>query len=122
MIDRQALRALDADVADAPIEAMLAVFVKEARDRRKILCEAIDDCDVRVLGYESHALKSSAKTFGLPAVASLAGSLNDQCKSGQLAEALKSAQSLIDCIDVSLSIILDEFNLDKHLATAASVA
>ncbi len=92
----EVLRTLARDTEGVPLQQMIDVFITELRDRTRRLIEAATTMDVETICRESHALQSSAATFGAIRAAKIArmlnqaGRQNEQCLLPALVEELRS--------------------------------
>ncbi len=92
----EVLRTLARDTQGVPLQQMIGVFIAELRDRTRRLIEAATTMDVETICRESHALQSSAATFGAIRAAQIArmlnqaGRQNQQCLLPALVEELRS--------------------------------
>jgi len=111
-LDRDALTRLAKDTAGVPMENMLQVFIGELRERVQVLTQAAGAMDIAAMGRESHALKSSAATFGVRLVASIAAELNRACRMKAPVRAMELLDSLTAETEPAIAALVAEFDLE----------
>lgn len=82
MIDRTILEALEADTGRDLLPELIDTFVVHAEERVARVTRALPDGRIDDIAAESHALRSSAATFGAEEVRRLSADIEDHCKQG----------------------------------------
>ena len=99
---------------------MLRVFIDELRERVQALINAAGAMDITTMGRESHALKSSAATFGVRLVASIATELNWACKVKSRVRAMELLDTLTAETEPAIAALVSEFDLETGPSEQAS--
>lgn len=105
MADRQsesaasaiALDVLEELARDAGAEAMpalIASFVRDCMQREAEIAAAVESKDLALLEAQSHALTSSARTFGALVLADVTSAIEDACRKGWADDAFSRAAIL----------------------------
>jgi len=119
-LDRDALARLARDTAGVPMANMLRVFIDELRERVQELTQAAGAMDLATMERESHSLKSSAATFGVRLVASIATELNRACKVKSQARAMELLDTLTAETEPAIAALVSEFDLEIRPSEQAS--
>lgn len=112
-LDTAALARLADDTAADLVPGMIDIFVDELRDQATAIRAASNSSDLPSLARESHVIKSSAATFGLPRVAHSAHRLNTACTAKNRDAALMLAEDLLANIDPSIRALAKTYNLGR---------
>ncbi len=113
-LDRDALARLAKDTAGVPMRNMLEIFIEELRERSRALTQAAENMDMSRLASESHALKSSAATFGVRRVAELATELNLACKSNSQIRALELVELLTAETEPAIAALASAYGFEAE--------
>ena len=105
LLDDAVLRTLAEDAGMSDVSPLLRIFITELETRHTAIIQAIENQDLNALGHESHALKSSAATFGATSLHALAVEIDGCCKKGNLSDALRQAKILIPCAEATLAAL-----------------
>lgn len=62
------------------VASLVEGFLDEARDRVKAIGEALDNRDAKAIGFQAHALKSTARTYGAARLGTVASDLEEAAK------------------------------------------
>lgn len=62
------------------VATLVEGFLEEARDRVRAIDEAVARQDVEAVGFQAHALKSTARTYGATRLGSVASVLEEAAK------------------------------------------
>ncbi|HEY5667418.1 MAG TPA: Hpt domain-containing protein [Gammaproteobacteria bacterium] len=117
VLDRVALSTLARDVAGVSLQELIAAFVTELRDRAVRVENGAATGDFGTIGHESHALKSSAATFGAVRVASIAAALDAACKADRTEPVPVLVRALKTCIEPTVSALLITGDSGKRRGT-----
>ena len=90
-----ALEQLARDTDPEIVPELIAVFLDDARQRISRISDAIESADYQVMAAEAHALGSSAATFGLPGIHTIARRCEHSLREGHPSEGAKCAGELI---------------------------
>jgi CheY-like chemotaxis protein len=94
LVDRRALTRLEQDTSPDALPAMLEIFLKETRQRLDVVTEMLADGDLKGIGEQAHAMKSSAGTFGAHRLHLLAEAVESACRENERGRALALARKL----------------------------
>jgi len=109
LLDRTAIDQLARDAGSEALPSMFRTFIDEMTERVKKMSAALEGRDFELLGSQSHALKSSAATFGFPQVATLATLINDANHDGKLATVIDAFQTLEVTVESSIKDFRNEW-------------
>jgi len=104
-IDLDAVCRLVDKTTEHLLPEMLSVFSDELQQRSRRIKYAQESENFEILEYESHALKSSAFTFGAERVRLLSHQLNDACKASDTKTATDVAGQLLAEIPVPVAML-----------------
>ena len=93
-IDPNIIEALARDAGVDAMPALIASFVRDCAQREAKISAAVELEDMAILELESHALSSSAQTFGAVSLAEIARAIEQDCRNGWLDDALSRAAAL----------------------------
>ncbi len=96
VLDVEALRQLGEDAGWEAMPDLISSFLANSSTRVREVAEAVKSCDIDKIEHESHALRSSAATFGAMALHSLSGRIEDACRNGETSQALGFCRELDD--------------------------
>jgi PAS domain S-box-containing protein len=102
LVDHQALSRLERDTSPDAVPAMLELFLKEMRQRMDAVTGMLADGDLKGIGEQAHAMKSSAGTFGAHRLQLLAEALDAACRENERERALTLAQRLPQVARISI--------------------
>jgi len=94
LLDTSVLQQLTYDTSPEIIPELLTLYINDARNRVKQIKSATTKSDFKTLGFESHALSSSAITHGNPELYNLAQEIEQLCQQGNYEQALTQAAAL----------------------------
>ncbi|MDH3510406.1 MAG: Hpt domain-containing protein [Gammaproteobacteria bacterium] len=114
-LDKAALERLADDTAIDLMPQLVDIFVSELRGQAAMIEAAAKAVDLSSLARESHVMKSSAGTFGLPRATRLAEQLNAASKANDADEALVVAARLLATIDPSIQALLQTYGLEGQI-------
>lgn len=106
ILDEAVLRQVAEETGSDDITQLLRIFTAELTVRRDTIARAVEQKDLASLGYEAHALKSGAATFGAWSLRALAIEMNACCINGDLAAALQLAERLLPCVEATLTALM----------------
>lgn len=109
-LDLAAIDQLARDAGSEALAPMFRTFIDEMADRIKKMRAAVEGADTALIGSESHALKSSAATFGFQEVATLAAQINSAIHDGELTTVAASFQMLETAAKSSVEAIRNEWH------------
>ena len=115
LVDLEVLANLERDASGTPLKDMLSIFVDEIAQRCRAVQAAVEQTDIVTIEQETHAIKSSAGTFGTTALAELATHVNQLCKAGEGAKALEQAMGLGELATRSMESLASHFELDEKV-------
>ncbi len=95
LIDNHILQELANDVSEEMMPEMITLFISETEKRLKIITSAAHRQDLMSIAMESHALKSTAATYGAVHLTTLFTQLESQSKQGNI----KNSLTLIKQVD-----------------------
>ncbi len=95
-IDLDTLENLARDAGAEAMSAVIASFIRDRARRETEIAAAVKAKDLITLEAQSHALTSSAQTFGALALADLTRAIENECRNGWAEEALSRAAILPD--------------------------
>jgi CheY-like chemotaxis protein len=96
--DRMALRRLREEVGVTRFVRLLGAFGEEIHRRADHVRWAMESGDGRLLEVQSHALSTSASTFGQPGLAQLARGVERECRANGGMAPSQSARQLLQAI------------------------
>lgn len=67
------------------VAALVEGFLEEARDRVKAIADAVGKSDPHAVGFQAHALKSTAQTYGAVRLGDVASELEEAAKAADCA-------------------------------------
>lgn len=102
LIDKEIIERLIEDATLELCPRMVGVFIKEARKRCYQIGKAAERGDKETLEHESHALKSSASTFGAKRLYYAMREIEMACKQDQLPEAVQLAAVIPNLVRESI--------------------
>lgn len=105
LLDHKALACLARDTLGMPLTEMTQIFIAELLMRRDRMLEAARKSDFASIGSHSHALKSSAATFGALKVARYAAGLDRACKTAKPEGIPELLNSLDACCEPTISAL-----------------
>jgi len=111
-LDLTVLKRLAADTSEEFLPRMVKLFIEEARTRKINIQQACDKNDITALKHESHALKSSSGTFGVPKLYEMAKTVEEFCKINDLENSQISSRELLILIDQATDTLSQHFNLE----------
>ena len=88
VLDMETFRRLESDTSSEILHNLIRTFITETADRLRRMSEAAVQPDIRVLGEEAHALKSSSGAFGARQLQEQATALEIACRTGRVEDAL----------------------------------
>ncbi len=94
LVNTNVLQQLAHDTSPEIIPELLMLYINDARKRVKQIETAMTKSDFKTLGFESHALSSSAITHGNPKLHSLAQKIEQLCQQGDYEQVLTHAAAL----------------------------
>ena len=97
-IDLRVLQDLARDAGPEAMPVLIASFVRDCAKREAEIVAAIKSKDLEALEAQSHALTSSARTFGAPVLADLTRAIEDACRNGWGDDALSRAEILPEVV------------------------
>lgn len=113
-VDRAILQQLAQDTSPELIPELVSVFVGDARERLQRITAALDEQAVDNQRMESHALGSSAASFGLPRLHQQARRAEQACIDGSVEESLAAGRQLLAMAPEALAQ-LEQFARDWPL-------
>lgn len=107
-IDFEVLEDLARDAGADAMPTLIASFVRDCTRREAEISAAADAKDLETLEAQSHALTSSARTFGALILADLTRAIEDACRQGWADDAFARAAVLPDVVADARRIMLSE--------------
>lgn len=104
-VDREVLEKLAQDTRPEMVPELAGIFIEDARQRLKRIQEACQSSDIDSLKQETHALGSSAGSFGLMRLHRLARLTEHKCHETPAEEALTAAGQLLSLAPKSLKAL-----------------
>ncbi len=89
VLDLETFRRLESDTSSEVLHNLIRTFITETADRLRRMSEAAVEPDIRALGEEAHALKSSSGAFGARQLEEQATALELACRNGRTTDALE---------------------------------
>ena len=102
LLDRGAISRLERDTSPEAVPAMLEIFLKETIQRSSVITGMLADSDLKGIGEQAHALKSSAGTFGAHRLHLFAEAVESACRENERERALALARELPLVANVSI--------------------
>ncbi|MFO0333424.1 MAG: ATP-binding protein [Pseudomonadota bacterium] len=119
LLDVAALDRLALDVGHERLPEMVRIFVRELAKRERRVRSARGHSDLEALARESHALKSSAATFGAARLRAVAERLNEAARDRRTGAALAAADELLAVATPSVAALARRFRIDLDAGEAA---
>ncbi|MEE9423761.1 MAG: ATP-binding protein [Methylococcales bacterium] len=105
LIDHHILQELANDVTEEMMPEMINLFISETNKRLKIITSAAHQQDVMQITIESHALKSTAATFGAVHLATIFTQLEAQSKLGNINNSLMLVKQVEPILKKTMSAL-----------------
>lgn len=80
VLDDAILSEMAGGSGDEVVSTLVEGFLEEARDRVRAIGEALERRDVQAVGFQAHALKSTARTYGAARLGAVASDLEEAAK------------------------------------------
>ncbi len=106
-LDISALQQMAQDVDDSVFPQLIELFIRNARERKEVMSNALSTQDYECLEREVHSLKSSAAAYGLVRIQQLATEVEQQCKRGEFQQVSEPADRLLLELEPALTALED---------------
>lgn len=102
-LNSEKLDELSYEIGQENLPVLLDIFIGELNSYHLLLCENNEDLE-RHLGEISHALKSSAASFGADELCQLATGIDAYVKAGHLLTVSEHRDSMISSIEKTIAV------------------
>ncbi len=109
LLDDGALRSLAQDTGDEIVGVLVEEFLSEAERRVQEVAEAAKSRDLKRLGFEGHALKSTCSTFGAARMGARAAGIERAVRDGEDAMAIAGVDGIEAEFAATASAFRDRF-------------
>jgi len=109
LIDESMIKQLENDTSSELMPSMIKIFIEELNRRVNSLAACIEKELYDQIEKESHALKSSAKTFGAVKIADLASEIDTLCKNGSFSLVSEKTRLLLEHAEPTVTELTNKY-------------